>query len=109
MNTLTEIEGMLSYLRNSQERTIMRCYVLRRVMNWTPSKVASYLRLTPNTVNSYAQRAAIIFDLKHDRQSEYGKVLTACENCVRRAQLKRQRNELNRVSKRLTNKLKIEA
>lgn len=109
MNTLKQIDSVLYYLDNSESRTLMRCYIYRRVLNWTPKEVSERFGYSPVTVNAYAQRAAILFDLKHSNESKEGKVLEACQNFVRRAKLKQHRNEADRVSKRITNRLKAEA
>ena len=103
--TLKQVDGMIEYITEEDDRTLMYCYIYRRVLNWTPREVSERFGHSPVTVNAYAQRAAIIFDLPHYKHSIYYTILEGCQTAVRREQLKRQRNHLNEVSNRITNQL----
>jgi len=108
MNTQKHIEHMLRVtLLNNQERLLMRCYVLRRILGQTPRQVAKDLGLTPGTVSSYAQRAAIIFGLNEidSKDNIYNIVMRSCENLVNRERLRAHRNHARTVAERMTNKL----
>jgi len=103
--TLKQVDGMIEYITEEDDRTLMYCYIYRRVLDWTPKEVADRFGHSPVTVNSYAQRAAIVFDLPNYKHSIYYTILEACQNAVKLEQLKRQRNHLNEVSERLTKRL----
>lgn len=103
--TLKQVDGMIEYITEEDDRTLMCCYIYRRVLNWTPREVFERFGHSPVTVNAYAQRAAIIFDLPHYKHSIYYTILEGCQTAVKRDQLKRHRNHLNEVSKRITNQL----
>ena len=113
MDTLEQIEAMIStMLKNDMEQLMFRCYILRRVMGWTPARTAVHLKISPNAVSSYAQRAAIIFDLEKpidpdEEPDMYNRLLNQCVECWRRTNLKKHRDHAVKVVERMNKRLRL--
>lgn len=110
MDTLKQIKAMIDcQIENDGYKALFLCYVLRRVLNWTPRQAGEYLGHSPVAVNSYAIKAAILFDLPNDNTSKYGILLESCQKCVTRNKTKCHLHHVKDVANRMTERLKREA
>lgn len=100
---------MVDTLPTQQERQFTRAYVYRKVMNWKYEDIAKYFYMTSREAQSNAEKAALLYDLKHSREGRVGIVVEACEDLVTREGLKEHRNHVQEVAQRLDKKIKNEA
>ena len=96
------IEEVIDYLfKTKNERSIMKAFVYRRVLNYTPKHVGAILRLSRVKVNvliqtlPYKRLESVIFD------ENYQHCILSCEEYVIKRQKQGHKLHLETITKRL--------
>ena len=107
MNVLKQVCAIIDQMiPNEIERKMMKCYILRKMLNQSPLEIGYYMDLSTPQVNDYAKKAFVLFDLHGETRTRHTIAHEACLKAVLRVQIKRGLDEVQRVNERMNRMIK---